>query len=271
MQYYILWGNNIGPVFILSCRDIGRLARRGGLIVLVWVVVTGLGGFLAWFGLPVLHRRIATARLAAACARQRAIVLTYDDGPNPAMTPPLADLLAQHGIKATFFMIGACAQAQPQIVSRLAAEGHEIGSHTQHHSNAWKTTPWGAMRDLGAGRRTFAGLGIATATFRPPFGKTTPGTLIAGLGQYFAFWTIDPQDSWNRRPVADILAEIEAKGGGVVLMHDFDRPRRGPDPAAHPAYLLALTEALITFATTKGYRILRLGDLMNNPDAGARP
>lgn len=238
--------------------------------MLIWGCGAVFGILFVWFGAGLLHRRVATARLAALCHQHRAIVLTYDDGPNALMTPILADLLAQSGTKATFFMIGNFAQAAPQIVTRLAAEGHEIGSHTQTHSNAWKTTPWAAMRDLIAGRHTLAKIGIATNTFRPPFGKTTLGTLIAGWGQLFAFWTIDPQDSWNRRPVADILTEIEAKGGGVVLMHDVERPRRGPAPEAHPAYLLALTKALITFAATKDYRLLRLSDLVDIPKTGAR-
>lgn len=232
--------------------------------MLVWGFVAVMGILGAWFGAGILHRRIATARLASLCQQHRAIVLTYDDGPTPAMTPILTDLLARTGTKATFFLIGGFAQDAPQIVARLATAGHEIGSHTQSHSNAWKTAPWVGMRDLLAGRRTLARLGIPTNTFRPPFGKTTLGSLIAGWGQRFAFWTIDPQDSWNRRPVADILAEIAAKGGGVVLMHDVDRPRRGPTPEAHPAYLLELTEALISFAAAKGYRILRLGDLMEH-------
>lgn len=236
--------------------------------MLVWGAVVGLGMLVVWFGLPVLHRQITTAKLATACAKYRAVVLTYDDGPSAGMTPVLANLLARTGTKATFFMIGSFAQAEPQIVTRLAAEGHEIGSHTQTHSNAWKATPSAAMRDLVAGRQTLARLGIRTQTFRPPFGKTTLGTLIAGWGQRFAFWTVDPQDSWNRRPVADVLAEIDRKGGGVVLMHDFDLPRRGPTPEMHPTYLLELTEALITFAATKGYRILRLGDLMDDPETG---
>ena len=231
----------------------------------VWAVVSVLGVALAWFGLPVLYRHLITAKLTAVCAKHNAIVLTYDDGPNIAMTPVLADLLARSDTKATFFVIGDFVQSAPQIIARLAAEGHEIGSHTQTHSNAWKATPWAAMRDLVAGRQTLAKLGVITSMFRPPFGKTTLGTLIAGRGQRFAFWTVDPQDSWNRRPVADVLAEIDRKGGGVVLMHDVDRPRRGPNPEAHPAYLLELTEALIDHAATRGYRILRFGDLLDAP------
>ena len=146
----------------------------------VWAVVIILGSALVWFGLPVLHRQMITARLAAACARHNAIVLTYDDGPNAMMTPVLADVLARSDTKATFFVIGDFAQAAPQIVARLAAEGHEIGSHTQTHSNAWKTTPWKAVRDLMAGHKTLTRLGIPTRTFRPPFGKSTLSTLIAG-------------------------------------------------------------------------------------------
>ena len=235
----------------------------------VWSLALLLAVILAWFGLAMLHRRIETAQLAWLCRKHRAIVLTYDDGPSIGMTPAVVDLLAQHGAKATFFVIGKFAHIHPELVARLVAEGHEVGSHTQNHSNAWKTTPWGAMSDLLAGRQTLARLGVPTGLFRPPFGKTTLGTLIAGWGQGFAFWTVDPQDSWDRRPVADVLAEIDQKGGGVILMHDFDRPRRGPTPEAHPAYLLELTEALIGHSVANGYRILRFGDLLNTPKTGA--
>lgn len=237
----------------------------------VWGLVLLLAAILAWFGLAVLHRRVVTARLARICRQQRAIVLTYDDGPSTGVTLTLANLLAEHEAKATFFVIGGFAEMHPGLVVRLQAEGHEIGSHTQSHSNAWKTTPWGAMRDLVAGQQTLARLGLQTRMFRPPYGKTTLGTLIAGWEQHFAFWTIDPQDSWDRRPVADILAEIDQKGGGVVLMHDFDLPRRGPAPAAHPAYLLELTEALIGHAAIGGYRILRFGDLLEHDAEKGKP
>ena len=235
----------------------------------VWGMIFFWGAMLVWFGLAVLHRRIATARLSRLCKQHRAIVLTYDDGPSAGMTPAVANLLTRYGAKATFFMIGSFAELHPALVTRLVGDGHEIGSHTQNHFNAWKTSPWRAMQDLVAGRQSLDRLGAPNWLFRPPFGKTTLGTLVAGRMQCFAFWTIDPQDSWDRRPVADILVEIDQKGGGVVLMHDFDLPRRGPNPAAHAAYLLGLTEALIGHAAAKGYRILRLGDLLTIPKAGA--
>lgn len=237
--------------------------------MLFWVLAIFLVVGLTWFGLPVMYRQIATTRLEALCREHRAIVLSYDDGPSASLSPVLSDLLVKSGVRATFFMIGAYAEQHQGIVSHLQAVGHEIGSHTQNHSNAWKTLPWVGIRDFAGGQQTLARLGVPTRLFRPPFGKTTPAMLLAGLGQYFAFWTVDPQDSWDRRPVADILAEIDRKGGGVVLMHDFDLPRRGPTPEAHPAYLLELTEALVAFAAARGYRILRLGDLIDARKTGA--
>lgn len=232
--------------------------------MLVWAPSVLGVALCLWFGLPALIRRIATGQLAAACRASKAIVLTYDDGPNATTTPALADLLKRAGAKASFFVIGTRALAEPAIVARLVAEGHEIGNHTQNHINAWKTSPWSAIQDLSSGQQTLARLGIRTTIFRPPFGKSTLGTLIASLSLKIAFWTVDTRDSWNRRPIADVIAEIEAKGGGVVLMHDVEQPRRGPSPASHPSYLLEVTEALIEYAEAGSYRLLRFGDLMDS-------
>ncbi|NJM81637.1 MAG: polysaccharide deacetylase family protein [Tabrizicola sp.] len=218
---------------------------------------------LAWFGAGVLHRRLVTARLAARCAERRAIVLSYDDGPSDRVTPALQDLLRQHEVKATFFAIGAEAKAQPAVLAGLLADGHEIGSHTENHGNAWKSAPVGAIRDLSAGQATLSALGVRTVLFRPPFGKSTLGTLLAGLGRgmRFAFWTVDSRDSWAPRGIDDILREIGDKNGGVVLMHDFNRARRGPRPEAHATYVLELTAALIGFARREGFTLMRFGDL----------
>ena len=91
----------------------------------VAIVVGGGGAFAAWFVLPWLLRRRAVHHLHRLCAARRAIVLTYDDGPGTRLSPALADLLARHGVRATFFVIGARAAGQPQVVQALQAAGQE--------------------------------------------------------------------------------------------------------------------------------------------------
>lgn len=128
---------------------------------------------LAWFLVPFAFRKWEERRLRARCRAMKAIVLTYDDGPGTMLTDCLLALLARHGVRANFFVLGRNAEMRPEIVRRLVAEGHEVGSHTQEHSNAWKTDPFTAARDLARGIRTASALGADARLFRPPFRKLT--------------------------------------------------------------------------------------------------
>lgn len=243
------------------------------LVVLLILTLSLLLTGVLWFALPFALRLIETRRLRTLCAQKRAIVLTYDDGPSQTVSPALAALLAERQVPATFFLLGGNAAAHPETVRKLHQDGHEIGSHTRDHSNAWKTSPGRALRDVQSGRAILNDLGVPTRLFRPPFGKTTLANLVQRLTSRlrFAYWTVDSRDSWDRRRVEDILSEIEAQGGGVVLMHDFDVPRRGHDPAAHHDYVLHLTEALVDFAKEKGFTCMRFGDLFSgSTGVGAR-
>ena len=65
----------------------------------------------------------------------RLLALTYDDGPNKRWTPALLEILARHGLKATFFVVGKYVEERPDLVQRAVAEGHEIGNHTYSHAN----------------------------------------------------------------------------------------------------------------------------------------
>lgn len=194
-------------------------------------------------------------------------MLTYDDGPSAEVSPRVADLLGDRGALATFFVIGRNADRHPELIARLQRDGHEIGSHTRDHRNAWKTSPWAAVRDIQAGRRDIEGLGVRSRSFRPPFGKSTPATLLLTLLSQLrmAYWTVDTRDSWARRPVEEVLEMLDRQGGGVVLMHDFTAPLRGPQPQAHADYLLNLTETLIDFAKRRGFTLLRFQDLFDDP------
>lgn len=236
---------------------------NAGLIV----IITGLAVPGLWFGIPSLFRWWVTRSLSQRVQTQRAIVLSYDDGPSDQVTPRLADLLKRRGVRATFFVIGREAARRPATIRRLQEDGHEIGNHTQNHHNAWKTGPLLALRDIHDGRTQLEALGQDTTVFRPPFGKSTLLTLLYSLihGTRLAFWTHDSRDSWGRLPVDDVLKQLKAAGGGVLLMHDFDLPRRGPSPDQHPDYVLHLTESVIDFAETHGFRIISFCDLFKNP------
>lgn len=235
-----------------------------------WVIFifASLGG---WFGIPALFRWRSSRDLARRARTRRAIVLTYDDGPGEVLTPRLVDLLKRRQVRATFFVIGRNAARHPETVRRLIADGHEIGNHTRDHLNAWKAGPLRAVRDIRHGMDGLADLGMDEAVFRPPFGKSTLATLLYCLlrGTRLAFWTHDSRDSWHRLPADQFLKQLRATQGGVVLMHDFDRPRRGQSPEQHPDYVLALTERIIDFAETHGFNFLAFSDLFDHPEVTA--
>ena len=231
--------------------------------VLIAVGVTFVLFAVAWVLVPFALRKRAERRLAEMCRSRRAVVLTYDDGPGPGLTPQLLDVLREAGVKATFFMIGRNADSSPDLARRVVLEGHDAGSHTYRHRNAWKTAPWTAARDVLDGMVAIDTRGGDGRHFRPPFGKLT----LAGLAQgarrklRFGWWTVDSRDSWARRPIPEVLMELREKGGGVVLMHDFDRFDRAPTNPPHPVHVLELTRRIIGLARAEHFTILTLSEL----------
>jgi peptidoglycan/xylan/chitin deacetylase (PgdA/CDA1 family) len=222
-----------------------------------------------WFVLPFMARRLGEMRLRRVCRARRAIVLSYDDGPGASLTPRLLDLLGERGAKATFCMVGHRVENNPDMAARVLRAGHEVAGHTQRHFNAWKTSPTRVSRDLRAGQETTVRLGGNARLMRPPFGKLTLAGLIeiALLGIIPAWWTVDSRDSWGRRPIESVIAEIGAKGGGVVLMHDYDMHPEEDGGRAHLTYVLTLTERILTFASENGYRVMTMGEVLRREPA----
>ena len=229
------------------------------LFVLVLCAVLAVGWFLIPFGL----RQISSARLRQYCRDQKAVVLSYDDGPSGQLILRLLDLLAAQETKATFFLLGRNVEAHHDMVPLLLAQGHELGGHTFDHTNAWKVFPWQAARDLARGQEGLLGRGVAAEVFRPPYGKATLATLLQCWWRKLrlGWWTIDSQDVWDRRPIADVIADIETQGGGVILMHDLDGVTAPSDGVPHADYVLELTRRIIELASNKGLRIRRLSDV----------
>jgi peptidoglycan-N-acetylglucosamine deacetylase len=165
------------------------------------------------------------------------VALTFDDGPDPFYTPQLLDLLKEHGVKATFCMVGFRVKAWPNLVQRIAAEGHTLCNHSFQHRSDLGVLPLDEMRhDL---ERTnelihLAVPGAPIKYFRAPYGKfTVPLVELADeLGMHSIYWAVDPGDwdkvKWGTGPsmVAHIIANVEAnvRPGSIVLSHDLAKP-----------------------------------------------
>ncbi len=180
-------------------------------------------------------------------ARGRAF-LTFDDGPHPAHTPPLLDVLRELRIPATFFVVGSQALEHPQLLRRMAAEGHRIGNHTFRHSPPADLSAGDLIAEVWQTRNVIRSIaGVDTSLFRPPHGFITGWKLwrLWRAGQTVALWNKDPRDG-KRASAQDLLRWFGAnpiRPGDVVLLHD-DCPHAA---AALPAVIREARQCGVEF------------------------
>jgi peptidoglycan/xylan/chitin deacetylase (PgdA/CDA1 family) len=154
------------------------------------------------------------------------VALTFDDGPDPATTPLVLDRLDELGITATFFLLGSRVEAAPELVSEIAGRGHEIGVHGHRHDHHFVRTPRWVLDDLDAALEALASCGGRYPRwYRPPYGQTTGGTMLAARQRALplVLWS-----AWGREwvaPSAEDVARRVTRGlepGAIVLLHDSD-------------------------------------------------
>ncbi len=184
------------------------------------------------------------------------VCLTFDDGPHPEHTLHLLDVLAQHGVRATFFVIGRHAEQYPDLVRRISAEGHEVGNHSFSHAEPGQTSARQLIDDVCRGRQLLASLlGRAPRLVRPPKGKVTAAKL-GGLWwsrQTVVLWNVDPKD-YACRSADELAAWFEShplQGGDLVLLHDSQ---------PHAAVVLP---ALIADARRRGLHFVTVSQCLN--------
>ncbi|WP_233842629.1 polysaccharide deacetylase family protein [Dyella sp. 2HG41-7] len=157
--------------------------------------------------------------------------LTFDDGPDPIYTPPLLDLLAKHGVKASFFLVGQKVEQYPDLVQRILAEGHMLGNHSYSH---WSFKRMTTRKKLNEILRTDALLsafdGRLHHRMRPPHGYVGADILayFAMRRRTFVYWSYDTLD-YQIEPTRELVDRLRADPplpGEIVLMHDdSDRAR----------------------------------------------
>jgi chitooligosaccharide deacetylase len=155
----------------------------------------------------------------------RAVHLTFDDGPNPFCTPEVLDVLAQHRVPATFFVIGTYATEHPELIRRMIAEGHEVANHTMTHPDLSRCGPTELHDEvLTASEAIRLACPLASPRhMRAPYGIWTRDVLAvaASAGLTALHWSVDPRD-WSRPGVDAIVNSVLAnvRPGAIVLLHD---------------------------------------------------
>lgn len=194
------------------------------------------------------------------------IAMTFDDGPSAKLTPELLDLLAQHHIHATFFVIGKNVVEHPEILQRAVKEGHEIGNHS------WSHPVFGKMKDSSVRTELQKtddairdAIGKRPTLMRPPYGSITARQkkwINEEFGYRIILWDVDPLD-WKRPGPSVVTSRIirETRPGSIVLSHDI-----------HPGTIKAMPETFDQLEA-KGFKFVTVSELiaMGRPMAPKQP
>ena len=188
-------------------------------------------------------------------AQQPKICLTFDDGPDPAYTPIILDILAAHQVRANFFVIGSAAKRFPHLIHRMLDAGHLVGNHTYSHHHPWFISARRARLEIARTSRVLQRItGAAPQWFRPPHGRLRPAMTAEAAAQQMTtvLWSrsaIDWGPLGTLEGVQQRLNDVAA--GDIVLMHDGQREHNHPDITAQnlPRFFEGLHERGIAAIT----------------------
>jgi len=180
---------------------------------------------------------------------QKKIYLSFDDGPHPAATPLVLDILQQYHAKASFFCIGKNVAAHPDIYARILNEGHVTGNHSFDHLNGWKTAD-----DVYLDNIKKAAVYIDSSLFRPPYGRITrfQGQLLKEkMRARIVMWSVLSADFDTRITPEKCWKNVKGatRNGSIVVFHDSEK--------AMPRMEYALRQTLEWFSK-KGFAFERL-------------
>jgi peptidoglycan-N-acetylglucosamine deacetylase len=185
-------------------------------------------------------------RLPAAAAARGEVALTIDDGPDPAVTPLVLDILDAHGVRATFFCVGNNVARYPDLCREIVRRGHAVENHSDQHGWHFALLGVGGFtRELRAAQETIAGVtGQAPLFFRAPAGLRSPllDPALCRVGLRLASWTRRGFDTVERNPdtvLRRLLSNLQ--GGDILLVHDGNAARTA---TGQPVILAVLPQVL---------------------------
>ncbi|TDK64182.1 polysaccharide deacetylase family protein [Bacillus salipaludis] len=193
---------------------------------------------------------------------QKAVAITFDDGPNPIYTPQVLEIFSNAEGKATFFMIGEQIIANPAIVKQVWERGHEIGNHTYSHPKLTELSPAECLKEIERTEKLIEDLaGQKPVVFRPPYldyHDETVSILEQKGYPMIGALNLEAQD-WDMPGVEHILEKTRdcVKNGSILLFHDGYGDR---------SQTIEAVGRLVSELTSQGYKLVTVSELLKLSD-----
>lgn len=248
-----------------------KINLRWGILFIA-LALTAISSFVSYYEYHGLGNQEGIIRKIT---EQSCVSITFDDGPSPKYTPAILDILKEHDIKASFFVVGKHVKKYPEILKRMVAEGHDVGNHTYNHRDLVPATKATIIKELAKTEDILLQTAsIQTNLFRPPRGiyNQTTRKLLVEKGYKIILWSLSSCD-WRRNTVTGIMRRIKrfVKDGSIILFHDSgalirrEGGSRGNTVKALPKVIEYLNE--------QGYKIVPVSELISlkEPEPEAEP
>ncbi|MEW6697114.1 MAG: polysaccharide deacetylase family protein [Bacillota bacterium] len=233
-----------------------------------------LAGLVIFFYMllpTILGRTLRLGTLHRGSRKSGMVALTFDDGPDPCHTPQVLDILKKHQARASFFLVGRHAAQYPDLVKRMAAEGHSLGTHGYDHRFVWLQNPLSSIREINRGTQIIKDItGKTPLFFRPSWGLFNLPTFLYLFfsRQKTVLWSCMSWD-WHPRSTPDSLRHMvdrKVKAGSVVVFHDrCTKPGVADDG---PAKMIEALPAILESLQAKGLRTVTLDDFYRYQEIG---
>ena len=150
--------------------------------------------------------------------RPRTVFLTFDDGPHPDITPWVLDVLREHGVKATIFMVGDNVARYPHLIDEVRREGHAVGNHTMHHNKGMGTKSRQYAKSVLEADNL-----IHSRLLRPPHGLLRPAQLRMLRKRFkIIMYDVVSRDYSHRLSGEQVLEKVKkyTRNGSIIVFHD---------------------------------------------------
>jgi peptidoglycan/xylan/chitin deacetylase (PgdA/CDA1 family) len=178
---------------------------------------------MRFIGIPLISKLFYPSIIKSFPLEKGKLFFSFDDGPNPDVTPQILEILEQHNAKATFFCLGQNAEKHPELLNKIIAKGHSIGNHSYSHLNGFRTPNDIYIHDVEKAEQL-----IPSNLFRPPYGKITPRQYHFLKKKYkIILWDVlayDFDQTLSANQCVDIVLN-HVKNGSIVVFHDSNKAK----------------------------------------------